>query len=403
MNELTLELIPEEMSVEMGDISISGEVDVRPLSVTENGTYSESGVAYAPVVVDVAGFVPTGEIDITENGTFNVAEKATANVSVKQWDDELAEILDGTATELTDLPSGVTKIKPYAFYSEGESRVPSGYKELEYAQSAGSLYVLSNMTFSSDTPYKIIIDMQGTDTNDSVGVGWNAGGGVYFRGDKYSNGLQSSVTSYSSSKRLVMTIEIGTDGTSTYTYADTDGTVLETQTRSNTSLASWAQVNYPLFAITMSASASPQWGYYRGRIFSFKAYKNGVLVCDFVPASRNGEVGFYNLVNDTFLTRTGSGNLIGGDVVPPQYAEHSIESADLNNVTEIGGFAFCNNRLSSLTLRANQVVTLGEYALDGTPIAEGTGHIYVPDAFVEAYKADSQWSPYADYIEAIPA
>lgn len=386
------------LSASVGNVTIQGGVDIRPLSVTENGTYQESGVAYSPVTVDVEGLVPSGTLNITENGDYDVTDKASAHVAVKQWDEELTEILDGTATELRDLPSGLTKIKPYAFYSEGKSRVPSGYKELEYAQSTGAQYVLSNLTFSSNATHKVIIDMQGTATNDSVGVGWNAGGGVYFRGDKYGNGLTGGVTSFGSDSRLVVTIDMGTDGTSTYTYADIDGTILETQTRANTSLASWAQVNYPLFAITMSASSAPQWGYYKGRIYGFKAYKNGVLVCDLVPASRNGEVGFYNLVNDTFLTRSGSGSLIGGDVVPPQYADYSIESADLS-VTEIGECAFYNNALSSLTLRANQVVTLGEYALDGTPLATGTGHIYVPADLVDAYKA--AWTDYAGVITAL--
>ena len=44
------------------------------------------------------------------------------------------------------------------------------------------------------------------------------------------------------------------------------------------------------------------------------------------------------------------------------------------------------------------MVTLGEYALDGTPIADGTGSIYVPADLVDDYKA--AWSEYANIIYA---
>ena len=42
---------------------------------------------------------------------------------------------------------------------------------------------------------------------------------------------------------------------------------------------------------------------------------------------------------------------------------------------------------------------VGEFA--GTPIANGTGYIYVPAALVDKYKAATNWSVYADQIRAI--
>ena len=38
---------------------------------------------------------------------------------------------------------------------------------------------------------------------------------------------------------------------------------------------------------------------------------------------------------------------------------------------------------------------------NGTPIASGTGYIYVPAALVDKYKAATNWSVYADQIRAI--
>ena len=45
-------------------VNVSGDVDVIPLSVTENGTYEEDGVAYSPVTVAVEGLVPFGTLNI---------------------------------------------------------------------------------------------------------------------------------------------------------------------------------------------------------------------------------------------------------------------------------------------------------------------------------------------------
>lgn len=54
---------------------------IEPLTVTENGSYSETGKAYSPVNVNVPN-PSTGTLNITENGTYDVTEKASAVVNV---------------------------------------------------------------------------------------------------------------------------------------------------------------------------------------------------------------------------------------------------------------------------------------------------------------------------------
>lgn len=425
MNGLFVTFEPPKLTASVGNVVVSDGVKVEPLSVTQNGSFSEDGVAYSPVTVDVPGLVPTGTINITENGsydvtdyaeanvdveglvpagaleinengTYDVTEKASAHVTVKQWDSELTSILDGTATELRDLP--VTKIKPYAFYKTDIHQLPSGYVELEYVQSTGTQHIISNIAFNSNTPYRITIDMQGTVSNDSNGVGWNAGGGVYMRNNFYGNGTTSGTTTINGSQRVIVEINI-TSGTSNYTFTDIYGTMLSSLSRSNTSLRDWAGINYPLFATTDSTGSSPRLAKWTGKIYRFTASVNGALASDFLPASHNGEVGFYDLIGGSFYGNDGTGSFIGGSVIPQDETE-SIQSADLS-VTEIGAYAFCNNDLQSLTLRSNTVCTLGDYALEGTPISDGSGSIYVPANLVDAYKADSSWSAYASQITSI--
>ena len=40
-------------------------------------------------------------------------------------------------------------------------------------------------------------------------------------------------------------------------------------------------------------------------------------------------------------------------------------------------------------------------AFSSTPIASGTGYIYVPRALVDSYKAASKWSTYANQFRAL--
>ena len=94
-------------------------------------------------------------------------------------------------------------------------------------------------------------------------------------------------------------------------------------------------------------------------------------------------------------------------------------------VTSLGGYAFRENTaltkvdfgqsptistytfygctaLDTLILRGGTVASLsGTNALTSTPIANGTGYVYVPASLVNSYKAASEWSNYAAQFRAI--
>ena len=78
----------------------------------------------------------------------------------------------------------------------------------------------------------------------------------------------------------------------------------------------------------------------------------------------------------------------------------SLTTVSFPLVTSIGSYAFRNcSALTSLTLSKNQVATLSSTsALQNTPIASGTGYIYVPDDLVDQYKAATIWVTYANQI-----
>lgn len=65
------------------------------------------------------------------------------------------------------------------------------------------------------------------------------------------------------------------------------------------------------------------------------------------------------------------------------------------------GFGSCAS-LKALILLGSKVCTLANAnAFSGTPIASGTGYIYVPASLADSYKAATNWSTYADQIRAI--
>ena len=58
--------------------------------------------------------------------------------------------------------------------------------------------------------------------------------------------------------------------------------------------------------------------------------------------------------------------------------------------------------LTAVIIRSPAVCTMSDSnTFKATPIASGTGYIYVPVALVDSYKAATNWSVYADQIRAI--
>lgn len=59
-------------------------------------------------------------------------------------------------------------------------------------------------------------------------------------------------------------------------------------------------------------------------------------------------------------------------------------------------------RLSKFVLpNVTATPTLGSNVFKSTPIADGTGYIYVPDTLVDSFKTATNWSTYADQIKPI--
>lgn len=81
----------------------------------------------------------------------------------------------------------------------------------------------------------------------------------------------------------------------------------------------------------------------------------------------------------------------------------SATKANLPCCTSIAANGFLKDTaLTTVILRSNKVCTLANVnAFNDTPIASGTGYVYVPSALVDSYKSASSWSTYASQFRAI--
>ena len=113
-------------------------------------------------------------------------------------------------------------------------------------------------------------------------------------------------------------------------------------------------------------------------------------------------IGRYGLAGCTKLTsvmlpavRTTDGNSMIGC--------SEVRKADFSNLQNIRYSTFYSNKKLVTLIIRTQVVTKLENtsAFKDTPIASGTGYVYVPSALVDSYKTATNWSTYADQIRAI--
>ena len=137
------------------------------------------------------------------------------------------------------------------------------------------------------------------------------------------------------------------------------------------------------------------------KVASYAFYNNSTLKsASFTAATSVERVGFY------YATALSSINLPKATYCGGQSFSSctSLTSASFLALTEIGTYAFekCKNLKALVLGNASQVCSLANTnAFTNTPIASGTGYIYVPDALVDSYKAATNWSTYAAQIKPL--
>jgi hypothetical protein len=82
---------------------------------------------------------------------------------------------------------------------------------------------------------------------------------------------------------------------------------------------------------------------------------------------------------------------------------YSLSTLNVSSLTRVETRAFWGcSRLASVILRGQTMCTISNSdAFGGTPIASGSGYVYVPDNLVDSYKTAQNWSTYANQIKPL--
>ena len=130
--------------------------------------------------------------------------------------------------------------------------------------------------------------------------------------------------------------------------------------------------------------------------YSADLYLNNILLEDVVIPNGVTEIKRYSFWHSTIKSVT-----IPNSVTKIEqsftYCKNLLYVDIPESIAEIGGWCFYDDsKLSYVICRAVTPPTLGQQAFDGT-----NNPIYVPDESVEAYKAASNWSTYANRIKPL--
>ena len=71
------------------------------------------------------------------------------------------------------------------------------------------------------------------------------------------------------------------------------------------------------------------------------------------------------------------------------------------SVSSVGYNAFGNTALETFIIRRTTPPSLNTTSFKNTPIAGGTGYIYVPDEAINTYKSATNWSAYSEQIKGV--
>ena len=94
---------------------------------------------------------------------------------------------------------------------------------------------------------------------------------------------------------------------------------------------------------------------------------------------------------------------LGASALGSFYVCSNLEKIDFDVLEEMKDADFYRcSALTAVIIRSPAVCTMSDSnAFKSTPIASGTGYIYVPAALVDSYKAATNWTKYANQIRAI--
>ena len=231
--------------------------------------------------------------------------------------------------------------------------LPEGYTELSYLYSTGAAYINTGISGVFKANFDIKFDPSGT----RVLMGQGTGTGQYWGKDA------------SNQPELGGGITISSDLTqrSTVTFEKTSSAAILTANNTTVQRAS-ATTTSPFL---LFRTGGRDWASYSGGIalYSCSFEQNGQQVLDLVPCENpDGELGFFDLINEEFYGNAGTGAFIAGPEVPAPEPEPTLDpytwyEADIPTVSTMEAYLGNVSALRSvLTLPEDTAQAPGDMA-----------------------------------------
>lgn len=255
-------------------------------------------------------------------GAYNYTDLNRVTAAMEELANQFSMLGYGTA--------GYQRIKAVG---SDESKLPTGYVELEYIESTGTQYIDTGFKPNQDSRVTMDVTLL-SQTDASVGlfgvrdinganaelkfIFWSMQTGTQLRSDFF--GTSANVTSDVSviGKRI---------------NVDKDKTVCTVKEKESESILAslnsqpaTGRCNKNMYLLGVNTAGEA--GYFCiARLYSCQIFNSGVLMKDFVPCtSPDGTVGLYDTANGVFYSNAGTGTFIGGptkEVVFLEYIESS--------------------------------------------------------------------------------
>ena len=224
------------------------------------------------------------------------------------------------------------------FTAPTTSSLPAGYTQLQYIQSDGGAYIDTGMVVPTNYKWELKLNTRGSNTSPywgytnnnsyssatsfySLGANGQSGiSGITISVGAFSGTSESNQSSFYNATQIANAGTLGGDamhtikcnGNFNFTADDTP----MTQMTAKTFTAFTPGGNAYLFARnapTMNSGAMAKSG---TRIYSYKVWNaSGTLVQDLVPVQQGTSIGMYDLVNNQFLRKSGTGEFTAGPAV----------------------------------------------------------------------------------------
>ena len=196
------------------------------------------------------------------------------------------------------------------------SRLPSGYKEVEYIESTGTQYINTGFKPTIYTSIETVFSTKQSSSDTNLF-------GSRIRGNLYNSNDYTVWVNTSNGKGIACHFPTRGD-TSIDTKWVYKGNIIDTPTKllitpenikvndalvytfSGTRIEYEPALNAYMFAKNQGGGVNLPGKF---RVYYFQIYDNAELVRDFIPCyhKADGEIGMYDMVNDVFYTNAGTG------------------------------------------------------------------------------------------------